>query len=314
MNNRGHIGYDDYREYLQLLLGRLRDHHSREQVLGCALFGSVARTEARADSDIDLLVVVARVAADTMPRFARLLHALEADPVVTRLHDRGLSPDPYPVFMTAGDLEARPLILLDILDHGIVLYDAGPLRDRMRRLRNRMDQLGTRKVTHADGSWHWDLKPDWVPGEVVERLLDEARLLGEELDRSCEGERWNLAVRRAQEIVELSLKGLLKAMCMEYPRLHDVGGAFAAAAATKGLGVDAATIDRIRQISSYLARDRAPAFYLEAEFSREQAGQAQLDARFVLDFAAGLAPRLLGPASPPGAAGAEDGEGPPEAA
>ena len=60
------------------------------------------------------------------------------------------------------------MILLDILDHGIVLYDAGPLGDRMRRLRKRMDELGTRKVTHADGSWHWDLKPDWAPGEVVE--------------------------------------------------------------------------------------------------------------------------------------------------
>ena len=121
-------------------------------------------------------------------------------------------------------------------------------------------------------------------------------------------------MRRAREIVELSLKGLLKAMCMEYPRLHDVGGAFAAAAAAKGLGVDAETIDRIRQVSSYLARDRAPAFYLEAEFSQEQARQAQLDARFVLEFAAGLAPRLLASdASPPGAAGGEDGEEPPEA-
>ena len=146
--------------------------------------------------------------------------------------------------------------------------------------------------------------------DLARRLLDEARLLGEELDRSCEGERWNLAVRRAQEIVEVSLKGLLKAMCMEYPRLHDVGGAFAAAVAAKGLSVDAESIDRIR----HLARDRAPAFYLEAEFSREQARQAQLDARFVLDFAAGLAPRLLVPDAPsPGPADQDDGEGPPEA-
>ena len=150
--------------------------------------------------------------------------------------------------------------------------------------------------------------------DIARRMLDEARLLAEELDRSWERERWNLAVRRAQEIVELSLKGLLKALCMEYPRLHDVGGAFAAAAAAKGLGVDAETIDRIRQVSSYLARDRAPAFYLEAEFSREQARQARLDARFVLDFAAGLAPRLLAPdAPPPGPADQDGGEGPPEA-
>lgn len=168
MNNRAQIGYDDYREYLELLLGSLRDHHSTEQVLGCALFGSVARAEARPDSDIDLLVVVDRVLTDTMPRFVRLLHELEAGPVATRLRHRGLRPDPYPVFMTARDLEARPLILLDILDHGIVLHDSGPLGDRMKRLRQRMDELGTRKVTNADGSWHWDLKPDWAPGEVVE--------------------------------------------------------------------------------------------------------------------------------------------------
>ena len=150
--------------------------------------------------------------------------------------------------------------------------------------------------------------------DLARRLLDEARLLAEDLDRSFERGHWNLAVRCAWEIVELSLKGLLKAMCMEYPRRHDVGGDFAAAAAAKGLGVDAETIDRIRQVSSWLARDRAPAFYLEAEFSREQAGQAQLDARFVLDFAAGLAPRLLAPdAPPPGPAGRENGDGPPQA-
>ena len=151
--------------------------------------------------------------------------------------------------------------------------------------------------------------------DLARRLLDEARLLGEELDRSCEGERWNLAVRRVREIVELSLRGLLKAMCLEYPRLHDVGGAFAAAVTARGLNVDGETMERIRQISSYLARDRAPAFYLEAEFSQEQAGQAQLDARFVLDFAAGLAPQLLAPdpGPPQEPAGGEDGEGPPEA-
>lgn len=120
-------------------------------------------------------------------------------------------------------------------------------------------------------------------------MLSEARLLQEELSRACERQYWNLAVRRAQEVVELSLKGLLRALGTEYPRLHDVGDAFAEAVAAKNLSIDPQALGRIREISSYLARDRAPAFYMEQEFTQEQAERAQADARFVLDFADGLA-------------------------
>jgi hypothetical protein len=31
-----------------------------------------------------------------------------------------------------------------------------------------MAELGSRRVELADGSWYWDLKPDWRPGEVVD--------------------------------------------------------------------------------------------------------------------------------------------------
>jgi hypothetical protein len=31
-----------------------------------------------------------------------------------------------------------------------------------------MRALGSRRVYLADGSWYWDLKPDFRPGEVVE--------------------------------------------------------------------------------------------------------------------------------------------------
>lgn len=108
-------------------------------------------------------------------------------------------------------------------------------------------------------------------------------------------------MRRAQELVELSLKGLLKALGTEYPRLHDVGDAFVKAAAAKSVNINTQTLERIRDISSYLARDRAPAFYMEQEFTQEQAERAQADARFVLSFADELAERLKqGPEAEPG--------------
>lgn len=162
------VGYQTYRGYLDLLLDRMQDHLAAEEILACALFGSVARDQARPDSDIDLLAVVSRTRADTMLRFVRLLREIKTTPLVAELEARGLSPDPYPVFMTPQDLESRPLILLDILDHGIILCDTGILRDRLDRLQRRLQELGSRKISHADGTWHWDLKPDWKPGEVIE--------------------------------------------------------------------------------------------------------------------------------------------------
>lgn len=167
MDATGHIGYETYRRYLDLLLDRMRGRLAMEEVVACALFGSVARGQARPDSDIDLLVVVTRTGADTMRRFVRLLREIETEPVVVDLRAKGLSPDPYPIFMTPQGMEDRPLILLDILDHGVLLCDTGILRDRLDRLRDRLQELGAQKVLHEDGSWHWDLKPDWKPGEVI---------------------------------------------------------------------------------------------------------------------------------------------------
>jgi predicted nucleotidyltransferase len=168
VNASGHIGYETYHCYLDLLLDRMRERFAAEEVLACALFGSVARGQARPDSDLDLIVVVARTEADTMRRFVRLLRDLESEPTVVELKAKGLHPDPYPIFMTPQGLEGRPLIFLDVLDHGILLYDTGVLRDRLDRLRDRLRELGAKKVLHEDGSWHWDLKPDWKPGEVIE--------------------------------------------------------------------------------------------------------------------------------------------------
>lgn len=128
--------------------------------------------------------------------------------------------------------------------------------------------------------------------ELAEKLIAEASLLQEELTRAWKGEHWNLAVRRAQEVVELSLKGLLRAMGLEYPRQHDVGNAFAEAAADRQLGLDPEIVERLRDISAHLARERSPAFYLEREFTAAQATRAKEEAEFVLDFARKLAQRL----------------------
>ena len=163
------IGYDTYKIFLDELLKALKDDFGEGIILSFALFGSVARGEARPDSDIDLLIVHKSVEFDVMRRFVELLlHKVNKTNEYKRLQEKGLSADPYPIFMTEKDLYERPLILLDILDHGIVIYDNGILGKRFASLKLRLHELGSKRITLEDGTWYWILKPDWKPGEVIE--------------------------------------------------------------------------------------------------------------------------------------------------
>ena len=162
------IGYTKYEKLLGQLLQRLRDAFGADVIQSFALFGSVARDEARPDSDIDVLVVHEPLDFDPVRRFVKILSGFRESDEYRRLQAEGFSPDPYPVFMTEEEMYERPLILLDIMDHGIIIYDSGVLRKRFESLKKRLAELGTKKVVLEDGSWYWHLKPDWKPGEVIE--------------------------------------------------------------------------------------------------------------------------------------------------
>jgi predicted nucleotidyltransferase len=165
---KSRIGYATYEELLNQLLQRLGDAFGEGVILSCALFGSVARGEARPDSDIDLLVVHKPVDFRPVEKFVDVLLELRESDEYRRLEALGHSPDPYPVFMTEEEMYEQPLILLDIMDHGMIICDNGALRKRFKSLRKRLAELGTKKVILEDGSWYWDIKPDWKPGEAVE--------------------------------------------------------------------------------------------------------------------------------------------------
>lgn len=96
------------------------------------------------------------------------------------------------------------------------------------------------------------------------RLMDEGRRI---LQRDATGALadgdLNLVVRRAQEAVELALKGGLRLLGTEYPRQHDVAPVFSAQARAKLGDVDEATLSQIERASLWLAQARAPSFYHE---------------------------------------------------
>lgn len=103
-----------------------------------------------------------------------------------------------------------------------------------------------------------------------------------------EQEAWADVVREAQEIVELSLKGLLKFYDVEVPRVHDVSNVLQQEKESlpKSLHKD---LTKIGKISKELRRDRELAFYgsedltPEEFYSEEDATKAYNSAKFVVD-------------------------------
>lgn len=118
--------------------------------------------------------------------------------------------------------------------------------------------------------------------EQGEKLLREAQWIFErDLKIAIEEENYNITVRRAQEVVELSLKGCLRILGIDYPKVHDAGFVFVLEAG-KRLNFKENTLKEIERISKWLSEARAPSFYGEKDFTSEDAKRAFKDAAFVL--------------------------------
>lgn len=119
---------------------------------------------------------------------------------------------------------------------------------------------------------------------IGERLMAEAeRILRRDVASALNEGDYNLVVRRAQEVVELTLKGGLKALGAEYPKVHDVGSVFAEQARQKRGQESGDRLNRIEEVSLWLAQARAPALYLDREYGADDARRAWADATFVVE-------------------------------
>lgn len=71
------------------------------------------------------------------------------------------------MILTKEEAQVNRFLFLDMIEEAIILHDSeGFFRKRLDMLRQRLDELGAKKVLMEDGSWYWDLKPDLRVGEV----------------------------------------------------------------------------------------------------------------------------------------------------
>jgi predicted nucleotidyltransferase len=135
------------------------------RLVSLVLFGSVARGDAREDSDVDLLVVAHGYPHSLAERRRPLLD----DWARVRAEHDLLNVEWNLVTKTPEEARHRSPLYLDMVEDAIILFDRDEFfASVLAGMRERMRELGSRRVYLPDKSWYWDLKPDFRFGEVVE--------------------------------------------------------------------------------------------------------------------------------------------------
>jgi uncharacterized protein len=140
-----------------------------DRLVSFVVFGSVARGMPRPDSDLDVLLVI-----DSLPaRPARHQEFRSVEQcmagVLAEARTAGLDTRLSPMILSRAAAEYGVPPFIDMTEEGRILFDRDDFMSRrLTLMRRRMRQLGSRRVWAPDGTSHWDLKPDYRPGDVIE--------------------------------------------------------------------------------------------------------------------------------------------------
>lgn len=147
-------------KFKQKLLTRFKD-----EIISMVLFGSVARGTAGKESDIDVLIIM----NDVPDSYYERLKPIVDIELEMRKDVKGMPPIFSSMILSLDEAKQNRNIFLDMIDHSIILYDTNDFfKNRLSELKNRLDQLGSKKIILKDSTWYWNLKPDIVAGEIIE--------------------------------------------------------------------------------------------------------------------------------------------------
>jgi predicted nucleotidyltransferase len=157
-----------FRELQDKLLEETKSFYG-DRLVSFVVFGSVARETYRYDSDIDLLIIAENLPNGRMKRVAQF-SAVEdrIAPFLDSLKKKGIDTYISAIFKTPREAEWGSPLFLDMVEDARILYDKKAFfAKRLERLRKRLEELGAKRVWKGN-IWHWVLKPDYRPGEVIE--------------------------------------------------------------------------------------------------------------------------------------------------
>ncbi|MCD6510557.1 MAG: nucleotidyltransferase domain-containing protein [Thermoprotei archaeon] len=162
-------GFEDVKELIYGYLKILKEHF-HGNLISMAVFGSIARGEAKSESDIDLLIVIKDLPVDIGARVRELTELkfkLKKSEIYRKARSRGVPTLISEIILTPEEVSKRPPILLDITVDGIIVYDKDDFLFReLEKMRKKLKELGAKRVKSKHG-WYWILKPDAKFGEAI---------------------------------------------------------------------------------------------------------------------------------------------------
>ena len=159
------------REPYKTLIGKLIEALKRKygnKFISLVVFGSVARGEARKDSDVDLLLVIDSIPKRRLERQKEFMEVeKELEGYLNELFDEGYFIDFSPIIKTPEEAIRLSPLYLDMVEDAIIAYDKDDFFTKiLERVRKRLEELGSKRV-RMGRKWYWILKPDYRFGEVI---------------------------------------------------------------------------------------------------------------------------------------------------
>lgn len=285
------FGINTYRQLLDFFVMKANDN-IHQALLSIVLFGSVSRGQATRESDIDVFVYFDD---DKLPRadvtiaLNKIILSLRGADAHMELQSRLIFPEIYPFIIGKSKSNQLPWVCLDSSVEGIVLFDThGFGRTILTRLQRAVQSGEMRRTQLRFGGWCWFIEKN-TGGQIMDKIerSDKLMFAAEEslaqAEFSIQRNSYNLAIRRAQEAVELALSSILAALGVHNPKNHDMAPLLFNV--LKSYAIETSSdINAIQAISIDLSRKRGPALHQDEGFSFETAESAISDAQYVLEF------------------------------
>lgn len=130
---------------------------------------------------------------------------------------------------------------------------------------------------------------DMTSDLMAESYIDWARDSFEEVERAFYKGKHHIAVRRAQECIELAIKGVFRLLSIEFPKEHNVSDVLLDISPKLPEWFQL-EVNKVSEIVKKLAEDRGPAMYGDERhlkppgeiFKKEDGERALNDSKYVL--------------------------------
>ena len=158
---------EPYKTLIEELIEALKRKYGAK-FISLVVFGSVARGEARKDSDVDLLLVIDSIPKRRLERQKEFMEVeKELEGYLNELFDEGYFIDFSPIIKTPEEAMRFSPLYLDMVEDAIIAYDKDNFFMKiLDRVRKRLEELGSKRVRMGK-KWYWILKPDYRFGEVI---------------------------------------------------------------------------------------------------------------------------------------------------